>query len=339
MGSTLSEQERLAQVDGGRLSSDRGALRTRLGAAGRLVGSLARSVAPSAALSGASSIGGDRDGRWSRPTADADPMRRAREGAIEVEVGQGETVFDIAARHGVSTASVLALNGLGWRTALTTGQTVLVKPPESRPATTSVADELHRHRVSADETISSIAQRHGVGTAAVLLANGLSRGSTVRAGQQLVIPVPNLRKTGSGAVTLSGEMRENARVVLAVGREAGVPDDGIVIAFTAAMQDSSLHNLAFGEADAVGLFQQRPSLGWGDEVALLEPRHAAVAFFGGSGSGIVAPATGLLDVGGWEFMSVGEAAYAVQRGASPAAYGKWERAARGWLQDLERAAH
>jgi LysM repeat protein len=330
MSSTLSEQERQAQIDGGRHAGDRGGLRTRFGAAGRLVGSLTRSAS--------APVDGERDGRWSRPSSpEAEPMRRAKEGAVEVEVGPGDTVFDIAARHGVSTASVLALNGLGWRSHLTAGQTVLVKPAEQRPAAAAVVDELHRHRVSGAETISSIAQRHGVATAAVLLANGLSRGSTVRPGQQLVIPVPNLRKTGSGAVVLTGEMRDNARTVLEVGRNAGVPDDGIVIALTAAMQDSSLHNLAFGEADAVGLFQQRPSLGWGDETALLDPRLAAIAFFGGSGSGIVAPAAGLLDVGGWEFMSVGEAAHAVQRGASPAAYGKWERSARDWLQDLERS--
>jgi LysM repeat protein len=328
MSSTLSEREQQAQSTGGKHAGDRG-LRSRLGAAGRLVGSLARTVA--------APVDGDRDARPTRATSGGEPMRRAREGAIEVTVGAGETVFDVAARFGVSTASVLALNGLGWRSHLQSGQTVLVKPAETRQPSTSVAEELHRHRVGDDETISSIAQRHGVGTAAVLLANGLSRGSTVRAGQQLVIPVPNMRKTGSGAITLTGEMRDNARTVLEVARIAGVPDDGVVIALAAAMQDSSLHNLAFGEADAVGLFQQRPSLGWGDELALLDPRLAAVAFFGGAGSGVVAPATGLLDVGGWEFMSVGEAAHAVQRSASPAAYGKWERAARGWLQDLERA--
>jgi LysM repeat protein len=329
MSSTLSEQERQARLDGGRHAGDRGALRSRLGAAGRLVGSFARTVA--------APVDGDRDGRRPRPAADPQPiMRRAREGAVEVLVGDGESVFDIAARHGVATASVLALNGLGWRSTLETGQIVLVKPAPVRPPAASVADELHRHRVGADETISSIAQRHGVATAAVLLANGLSRGSAIRAGQQLVIPVPNLRRTGSGAVRLTGEMLDNARIVVEVGRHAGIPDDGIVIALAAAMQDSSLHSLEFGEGDAVGLFQQRPSLGWGDERMLLEPRLAAVAFFGGAGSGVVAPATGLLDVGGWEFMSVGEAAHAVQRNGSPAGYGKWERAARGWLQDLER---
>jgi N-acetylmuramoyl-L-alanine amidase len=323
MGSTLSDWGP-AQADGARQ-----ARRARRGMAGRLMGSLARTVSPS--------LDGEREARWARPMPDDEPMRRAREGAIEVEVGDGETVFDIAARHGVSTASLLALNGLGWRTQLRAGQTLLVKPPAVRPATTTVADELHRHRVSADETVSSIAQRHGVATAAVLLANGLSRGSTVRPGQQLVIPVPNLRKTGSGAIVLTGEMRDNAHTIIEVGRDLGLPSDGVVVALCAAMQDSSLHNLPFGEDDAVGLFQQRPSRGWGDDVALLDPRLATVAFYGGAGSGVVAPATGLLDVGGWEFMSVGEAAHAVQRNASPAAYGKWERAARGWLHDLERA--
>lgn len=323
MSSMLSERERQAQRDGGRHAGDRGLLRSSLGAAGRL---LARTVGAPA----------DGDGRWSRPAAEPDPMRRAREGAVEVEVGAGETVFDIAARHGVSTASVLALNGLGWRSQLLAGQTVLVKPADARQPMSPVAEELHRHRVGDDETVSSIAQRHGVATAAVLLANGLSRGSTVRPGQQLVIPVPNLRKTGTGEVVLTGEMRDNARVVAEVGRMVGVPDDGIVIALTAAMQDSSLHNLPFGEGDAVGLFQQRPSRGWGDAATLLDPRAAAIAFFGGAGSGVVAPAAGLLDVGGWEFMAVGEAAHAVQRSASAAAYGKWERAARGWLRELER---
>lgn len=325
MSSTLSELERLAQQDGGRPA--RGQLRTRLEAAGRLVGSLARSAAVPEEVDGVR--------RPVRSAPDSETMRRAREGALPIVVGDGETVFDIAARHGVSAAGVLALNGLGWHSQLQSGRTLLINPATTRP-TIAVADELHRHRVGDGETVSAIAQRHGVSTAAVLLANGLSRGSTVRAGQQLVIPVPNLRKSGSEAVALSGEMRDNAAIVIAAGRTAGMPDDGIVVALAAAMQDSSLHNLAFGEADAVGLFQQRPSLGWGDEETLLDPRRAAEAFFGGPGSGVVAPATGLLDVGGWEFMSVGEAAFAVQRASSPASYGKWERCARDWLHELDR---
>ena len=68
---------------------------------------------------------------------------------------------------------------------------------------------------------------------------------------------------------------------------ANLPSDGVVGALCAAMQDSSLHNLPFGEDDAVGLFQQRPSRGWGDDVALLDPRLATVAFYGGAGSGVL----------------------------------------------------
>lgn len=317
MTTTVSDR-----VSGGTRTIDgKSGIRARIGAAGRLMGSIARSVAP---------IGEEQPGR-------AGPQRRDVAGTIEVVVDPGDSVVDIAARYGVSTASVLALNGLGWHAQLRPGETVLVKPAPATSRPQAVAAELHRHRVANGETVSRIAERHGVSTAAVLLANGLSRGSSVRAGQQLVIPVPNLRRSGPDAVALTGEMRANAAVVVRVGRNLGVPDDGLVVALAAAMQDSSLHNLGFGEADAVGVFQQRPSRGWGDEVALLDPARAALAFFGGAGSGVVAPATGLLDVGGWEFMSVGEAAAAVQRISAPAAYGKWERCAREWLRDLDRA--
>ncbi|MDQ1512382.1 MAG: hypothetical protein QOC59_224, partial [Microbacteriaceae bacterium] len=109
------------------------------------------------------------------------------------------------------------------------------------------------------------------------------------------------------------------------------------VALAAAVQDSCLHNLGFGEDDAVGVFQQRPSRGWGPEAELLDVRRAAAAFF----TGPVAPGTaavGLLDVPGWEFMSIGDAAAAVQRSSTSGAYGKWERCARAWLADLDSAA-
>ena len=70
MSSTLSEWERQAQVDGGRHAGDRGPLRRRLGVAGRLMGSFARSVA--------APVDGDREARALRPLPDAEPMRRAR---------------------------------------------------------------------------------------------------------------------------------------------------------------------------------------------------------------------------------------------------------------------
>lgn len=310
MTSTISEHGRQPS-DGGR----RGAIRGRFGAAGRLVGSLTRTTV------------------HARRTEE--PERHV-DGVVEVEVEVGDTVADVAARHGASTASVLALNGLGWRTQVHAGQVLRVKPAV-RPVAAAVADDLHRHRVGDDETVSTIAARHGVATAAVLLANGLSRGSVVRPGQQLVIPEPNPRRTGSGAVRLSGEMRVNAHLVVDAGRAAGVPDDGIVVALAAAVQDSSLMNPGLGDGDGVGVFRQRPADGWGTAGTLLDPYRAALAFFGAPEARVAPPARGLLDVDGWPFLGVGEAAAAVQGAASPAAaYATWERSAREWLLELDR---
>ena len=82
------------------------------------------------------------------------------------------------------------------------------------------------------------------------------------------------------------------------------------------------------------MFQQRPGDGWGHESMLKDPFRAALAFFGDPMPGVWA--TGLLDVEGWQFMGVGEAASTVQRGAPAAAYAKWERSAREWLIELDR---
>ena len=76
-------------------------------------------------------------------------------------------------------------------------------------------------------------------------------------------------------------MRANAAVIVQVGRHDGVSDAGIVIALAAAMQESSLRNVNYGDRDSLGLFQQRPSAGWGTPDAGLDPTYAARAFYGG----------------------------------------------------------
>jgi hypothetical protein len=128
-------------------------------------------------------------------------------------------------------------------------------------------------------------------------------------------------------------LRQATRIV-AVGRRIGVPDDGIVAALVAAMHDSSLRNLDFGDGGALGLFQRPPDTGWGAAAAVLDPEHAVLAFFGGATSPVQETARGLLDVPGWAFLAVGEAAAAVQGCATAAAYGKWEPFARDWLRSL-----
>jgi hypothetical protein len=151
-------------------------------------------------------------------------------------------------------------------------------------------------------------------------------------GQRLVLPPVPRRDAES--LPLSGEMLRQATRIAAAGRRIDVPDDGIVAALVAAMHDSSLRNLDFGDGGALGLFQRRPDTGWGDRSEVLDPERAVLAFFGGATSPVRETARGLLDVPGWPFMTVGEAAATVQGGAGPAAYGKWEPFARDWLRSL-----
>jgi len=133
-------------------------------------------------------------------------------------------------------------------------------------------------------------------------------------------------------VELDDEQAASARVIVAVGQQRGIPARGILIALMTAMQESGLRNLDYGDRDSLGLFQQRPSMGWGTPDQVREPTYAAAAFFGGPSSPTGNP--GLLDVVGWEAMALTEAAQAVQRSAFPDAYAKWEAAARTWLADI-----
>jgi LysM repeat protein len=252
-------------------------------------------------------------------------------GAIRVVVGSGETVSDVAAAHDVSTASVLALNGLGWRARIREGDVLLVRPARPGEAVPVAAPGVHV--VEPGDTLDSVAARHGVAVAALLLANGLSRGAVLRPGAELALPTS--RRRASGPVVLAGDMRDNAAALLRAGRLLGVADDAIVVVLAAAMQDSCLHNLDFGEDDAVGVLQLRPGDGWGTEAELLDPRRAGTAFLRGPRFA-AGGARGLLQVPGWEFLPVGEAAAAVQRRGTPNGYGRWERSARDWLADLER---
>ena len=133
---------------------------------------------------------------------------------------------------------------------------------------------------------------------------------------------------------MSAEMRTNATIIVSTARSIGVTDYGIVIALAAAAQESSLRNVQFGDRDSLGLFQQRPTMGWGTAEQVLDPVRSTKAFFGGSANPNRGLTTGLLDVSGWESLSVTAAAQAVQKSGHPDAYAKWEASARSWLAEL-----
>jgi len=120
--------------------------------------------------------------------------------------------------------------------------------------------------------------------------------------------------TGLGAVQgLDADQLANARVIIATGAALKVPDRGVEIALATAMQESTLRNLNYGDRDSVGLFQQRPSSGWGTVAELTTPEIAAKKFY-----------AALLEVPGWQSMPLTVAAQTVQRSAFPLAYAKWE---------------
>jgi hypothetical protein len=129
-------------------------------------------------------------------------------------------------------------------------------------------------------------------------------------------------------------MAANARIIIDTARSIGASDHAIVVALATAMQESSLRNLDHGHLDSVGLFQQRPSHGWGTAQQILDPVRSTLAFFGGATNPNAGSTRGLFDISGWESMTVAQAAQAVQVSAYPDAYAKWETSAREWLAQL-----
>ncbi|HEX8344753.1 MAG TPA: M23 family metallopeptidase [Actinoplanes sp.] len=106
---------------------------------------------------------------------------------------------------------------------------------------------------------------------------------------------------------------DNAAAIVTAGAQKRVPPRGWVIAVATAMQESSLINRPDGADDSVGLFQQRPSQGWGTPAQLQDPAYTARTFY-----------AKLLTIDGWQAMPLTEAAQKVQHSAYPDAYAKWE---------------
>ncbi len=143
--------------------------------------------------------------------------------------------------------------------------------------------------------------------------------------------------------SLSPEQQGHATTILGVVKAAVVTPGGAVtdadrehaavIAVATAMQESGLRNLTGGDRDSLGLFQQRPSMAWGTEEQILDPVYAATAFLYGAGTN-----PGLVDVPGWDSMSLTAAAQAVQRSGFPTAYAKWQALAESVVDEAWTAA-
>lgn len=117
----------------------------------------------------------------------------------------------------------------------------------------------------------------------------------------------------SDPTRLSDEQKQNAALIISVAKGMGLPPRAWLVGLATAMQESALRNVNYGDRDSLGLFQQRPSQGWGSPSQVTDPVYSTTTFF-----------ERLVKVPGWERMPVTMAAQTVQRSAFPMAYARWE---------------
>lgn len=292
------------------------------------------------------------------PAAAAPPVvPAASPSAATHVVVAGDTIFALAKAHGTTVDALLAANGLSRSSVIYPGQTLVLSgspaptaSPSAAPAPpTAPAAGGSTHTVTAGETLFGIAQKYGTSTSTLFALNGLGRDAIIYPGQSIVVaaaPAPGPAPAAAPApapaaapaappaqssATLDAEQAANAALIIGIGRQLGVGDRAIAIALATAMVESSLRNLPWGDRDSLGLFQQRPSMGWGTPEQALDADRSIRVFFGGAGDPNGQATRGLLDIPGWEGMRFTDAAQAVQISAYPERYGQWETQAYQWL--------
>ena len=124
-------------------------------------------------------------------------------------------------------------------------------------------------------------------------------------------------RVGGHSVSLTLEQAENVALMAAISMQRGMPARAATIAIATSTQESKLYNIEHGDRDSLGLFQQRPSQGWGTAQEILNPYYSINAFY-----------DALARVEGYESMKITEAAQLVQRSAFPEAYADHEADAR-----------
>ena len=290
--------------------------------------------------------------------ATAAPIITAPTGRYTIQ--KGDSIGGIAAKFGLATQTLLSANGLAWTSIIYPGQTIAI-PGSTGVASAGPASPVRvveapsapvaagtpvTYTIASGDSITTIAAKFGVTVQAILTANNLTWSSIIYGGRTLTIPsAPAVVPASSNSspvvpaspgvvVALTSEMTANARTIVTVGRSLGVPEYGLVVALAAAAQESGLRNLNYGDRDSIGIFQQRPSTGWGTSEKILDPTYSARLFFGGPKNPNAANTRGLLDIPGWQSKSVTDAAQAVQLSGHPAAYAKWETSARSWIATI-----
>ena len=122
---------------------------------------------------------------------------------------------------------------------------------------------------------------------------------------------------------LEPDQAEIAALLAGTALRLGLPARAVTIAIATGLQESKLRNIAHGDRDSLGIFQQRPSQGWGTVEQIMDPVFATNAFY-----------DALVRVDGYTELPITEAAQAVQRSGFPEAYAQHEVRARAWASAL-----
>lgn len=163
----------------------------------------------------------------------------------------------------------------------------------------------------------------------VLLVGGVAGG--VYYGYQHLLDnfgSPTCQLTANGSFDYSPEQAANASTIVGVGTmKLGLPSRGGEVAIATSITESKLRNLTYGDRDSLGLFQQRPSQGWGTEQQILDPVHSSTAFY-----------DKLTQITGWQDQAVEVVAQEVQRSGVPTAYADHVTAASVLTASLDGSA-
>jgi cell wall-associated NlpC family hydrolase len=130
-----------------------------------------------------------------------------------------------------------------------------------------------------------------------------------------------------GASALDASQIGDAQIIYNVAEDLALPQRAAVVAIATAIQESRLRNLPYGTADSLGLFQQRPSQGWGTAAEIMDPVYAATAFY-----------SRLVQIPGWQSLTLTVAAQDVQHSGTPGAYAQWQTLATALVNTFSGAA-
>jgi hypothetical protein len=146
---------------------------------------------------------------------------------------------------------------------------------------------------------------------------------------QRLLVIPGCQAgTGANALGLDFGQTADAATIAGVAARDRLPREALIVAYATALQESKLENPDYGDRDSVGIFQQRPSQGWGSTAEIEDPAYAAGAFF-----------KALVKIPGYAKLPVDVAAQDVQRSADGSAYEQYAPTGRALAADFTTTPH